>query len=196
MILCAKKYITCKNNFAVKSRKPVWAGKPQPPAVQYSGQCDGRPGRGAVCAMVVPGVILILIQGAASQMCLNQQISEQDQQLTTDLCLKFDAAAIDLRVVGGAPIKSADAPWHTIVALEGLGELDFTRILGGGSLVTPRLVLTAAHLFWTNSIDGRVCPKHARDLMTAKECHDLKGGCPKGCRRETSDSVQLYFGVT
>ena len=146
--------------------------------------------------MVVPVVILILLQGAASQMCINQQISEQDQQLTTDLCLKFDAAAIDLRVVGGAPIKSTDAPWHTIVALEGSGELDFTRILGGGSLVTPRLVITAAHLFWTNSLKSQVCPKHVRDLLTAKECHDLKGGCPKGCRRVASDSVQLYFGVT
>ena len=144
--------------------------------------------------MVVTGVILILIQGATSKMCLNQHISEQDQQ--PNLCVKFDAAAIDLRVVGGAPIQATDAPWHTIVALEGAGELDFTRILGGGSLVTPRLVITAAHLFWTNSIKRHVCPKYARDLMTTEECLGLKGGCPKGCRRVASDSVQLYFGVT
>ena len=150
-----------------------------------------RVGRGTIMVTVF---IIIFIKATASQICLNQQTYELDHQ--PNFCAKFDeaaAAAIGHREVGGAPIKSTDAPWHTIVALEGVGELN---IRGGGSLITPRLVLTAAHLFWTNYDDGRVCPKYARDLQTAEECHGLKGGCPTACYRVTSDRVRLYFGVT
>ena len=74
--------------------------------------------------------------------------------------------------------------------------LKHSNVLGGGNLITTRLVLTAAHLFWTNSNKGRVCPKAVRELESAHECHSLKKGCPEGCHRITDTSIELFFGVS
>eukprot|EP00092_Neocalanus_flemingeri_P094841 GFUD01120628.1.p1 GENE.GFUD01120628.1~~GFUD01120628.1.p1 ORF type:complete len:755 (-),score=146.20 GFUD01120628.1:34-2277(-) len=136
-------------------------------------------------------IIITILKVSNSQNCLNEGF---DQQYQRDLCYAF--TAIDLRVVGGAGINVTEAPWHTIITGQASGVLKAVNVLGGGNLITTRLVLTAAHLFWSNSRNRQVCPKEVRELKSARACHDLENGCPGGCHRVPQTSIELFFGVT
>jgi secreted trypsin-like serine protease len=148
--------------------------------------------------MVKYKVFLILVlafKTSRTQTCINENVGRV-LQYQKNLCYSFSEDAIDLRVVGGASINISDASWHTIIARNVVGKLDDSNMLGGGNLITTRLVLTAAHVFWSNSGKHHVCPKKIRELESAEACHSLVNGCPDGCHRVTESSIELYFGVS
>merc|ERR1712106_210599 len=137
--------------------------------------------------------MIISLRMSKFQMCIN----DDSQQNKRNLCFGFSGDALDLRVVGGANTNSLSAPWHSVITSgKNEGTLVIENMLGGGNLITTRIVLTAAHIFWGNSRNGHVCPKEVRELQSADECHALKNGCPKGCYRITESTVELFFGVT
>ena len=103
------------------------------------------------------------------------------------------------RVVGGTSVPASQVPWHAVIAQIGTeDQLLQDLLIGGGSLVTSKLILTAAHLFWLNSRNGIRCPKNIRDQekLSGRSCHDLANGCPNGCERKLESDIQVYLGVT
>ena len=137
--------------------------------------------------------MIISLRMSRCKMCINDN-SQQNQR---NLCFGLSDDALDLRVAGGNNINSLSAPWHSVITSgKNEGTLVLENMLGGGNLITTRTVLTAAHIFWGNSRNGHVCPKEARELQSAEECHALKNGCPKGCSRVTESTIALFFGVT
>ena len=96
-------------------------------------------------------------------------------------------------------VPASQVPWHAIIAKIGTeDQLLQDLLIGGGSLVTNNLILTAAHLFWLNSRNGIRCPKKIRDQekLSGASCHDLASGCPNGCERKLESDIQVYLGVT
>ena len=138
-------------------------------------------------------MIISQVRVSSSQMCINEGF---DQQYKKDVCLAFSEEDFDLRVVGGESINVTDAPWHAVITSGGNGMLMASNMLGGGNLITTRLVLTAAHLFWSNSRNRRPCPKEMRELESASACHALENECPRACGRVMKESIEIFFGVT
>ena len=94
-------------------------------------------------------MVVLNIKICRTQKCINKQY-EHVLRGQKDLCYS-GLEDFDLRVVGGKNINATDVPWQPIISINENGVLDASRIIGGGNLITPRLVLTAAHIFWANS---------------------------------------------
>ena len=64
------------------------------------------------------------------------------------------------RIVGGTTTTAANHPWQAALVLDSrFGGTDLTRLFCGGSLVTPYIVLTAAHCVFDTDPDCGSAPK-------------------------------------
>merc|ERR1712106_592509 len=73
------------------------------------------------------------------------RINDDSQQNKRNLCFGFSGDALDLRVVGGANTNSLSAPWHSVITSgKNEGTLVLENMLGGGNLITTRIVLAAS----------------------------------------------------
>jgi trypsin len=85
------------------------------------------------------------------------------------------------RVVGGQTVTIAEYPWQAAVVRTDGGGNAFQRQFCGGSLITSRIVLTAAHCVFDTDIDG--------PIQEAMEGGD-------GTARLDSQDVKVVLGVT
>jgi len=101
-------------------------------------------------------------------------------------------------VVAGVPSCAEKAPWNVILerrggrkrkkrASDGLG------ILCGGTLISSRHVVTAAHCLWANRGRVRTCREPFLS-MSPEQCR--RNRCPPECLRLGSDDINVYLGVT
>ena len=75
------------------------------------------------------------------------------------------------RVVEGKESCADNAPWHAIIERKEKRQ-EIIKNHCGGSLVSSKFVVSAAHCFWKNQDSRRICEEPFLS-MTAEECHRL-----------------------
>lgn len=98
-----------------------------------------------------------------------------------------DDGKAETQVVGGAPTSASAFPWQAALVLDAsFGGNDHQRLFCGGSLVTPYIVLTAAHCLFDTDPD---CP-----APPPAPCVDAPGG--DGTRALDANDVDVIVGRT
>merc|ERR1712215_58424 len=91
------------------------------------------------------------------------------------------------RIVHGNDVLSTEeVPWHATLAFDDTFIPDC-----GGSLVSSRYVITAAHCVHSNLNGDKVCPEEFR-RYNFLDC--AKEWCPSGCYRIAPGDIQVFLG--
>ena len=116
----------------------------------------------ALVACVVAAIALILpATSSAGSLLLNPG----DVQPRTGVAAEQAPAAATLqggeRIVGGSTTTAANHPWQAALVVDGsrFAGSDFARFFCGGELITPLIVLTAAHCVFDTDPDCGALPK-------------------------------------
>jgi secreted trypsin-like serine protease len=120
---------------------------------------NGKPGRIAALLVVTAAVLAVALPATAS-------------------------AAAQPRVVGGGPVDIANYPWQAAVVFDPAKASgnDFARQFCGGVVVTPRIVLTAAHCVFDTDPDAT----HP-NILDPSQCVPAFGD-QNGCQLDAGDA--------
>ncbi|XP_023345322.1 melanization protease 1 [Eurytemora carolleeae] len=109
-------------------------------------------------------------------------LQSQDECGKVSLSCEFPTS----RISGGEETCSEMQPWHALIKFQG------KHMKCGGVLITDRHVLSAAHCYWSNSVNCHV-KFHS---FTLEQCRADVGCTNSGCIRFGEHDILVYLGVT